>query len=210
MISLLESRAQVSLWVDQNVYSTEIEEGQLYQIKINEVFNIQVDSSKDQKGSLELKLTPEKNYTSFLQAANVSRNRTDKNEVKSSVKDQYQFSLMGVIGKTNGKLFSISAQKNILLDGKKISIALTGLVNNKSVINNVILSTRIAQLNIQIIAKANIKRDSAKLTNEKKDKNAANNKNEEQKVTILPTISKADKKRILQLYLREILGAINK
>ncbi len=145
--------SQTSLWKNnKSPYRSNVQEGDLVEIQVNETFTAQIDSTLNNKKKLEIQLTPDPNNLPFLPSAEQSKNNHRQTTKQYTLKDKYEFTLQGTIGarRQDFSLYPISAQKTILINQKPTTITITGLIHPKDVKAHAISSRYIANLTISI------------------------------------------------------------
>ena len=196
--------AQESLWQDYNPYSSNIQDGQFIQVKVNEVFNFSVDGTWDDKNNMSLNLTPDATHLKFLKPSKQTKKYKNKSKSKLNYLRKFNFSVTGILTKVARKsYFKIVASKSFFIDQNIAVVKINGLVNANFIKNNIIDSKSIANLTMKIKLKPKIQKDTQlKLKKPKTTKPG-------EVVVPQAELSETEKQRYLLKYLKLILGGLN-
>ena len=200
--------AQVSLWQNQNPYGDNLKAGELLEVKVQEIFNVKVDSKWTSDSQAELSLTPDTKNLPFLSSSEQSKANKKNASAKYRIKDELNFSIPAVIGQPQpgSNLYPIQARKSVIIDLKPTQIVLTGLIHPKYVKNSMIHSKYIAELQLNITSAPPIARENTIGLKPPKPEDIKDPNN--------PPASKAElseeeKQKILLQHLQRIIGVLN-
>jgi len=159
MVAVGSLQGQSSLWRGVNPYKDNYLSGQILKVEVSEFFEIKVSGDWARNFEVDLKVDPDPKNTPFLQSSEESRDNHRKWKERQNVKEEFIFSINGIITVRADGLFDINATRDIQIDGKQTSVRLSGVINPGDIRNGVIKSDRIANLNLVIISKPVIERD---------------------------------------------------
>ncbi|MES0490938.1 MAG: flagellar basal body L-ring protein FlgH [Leptospirales bacterium] len=189
--------AQVSLYNGADPYRKLYQNGDLVKVSISELLTIEVKNDWSDTTDMKLKLVPDQKYFDFLQGAEQSRTSDKKQKIRNTIKEKFELNILARVQRLNNDLLSVSAQKDVTLDGRVSIIRITGITHPRFIKDSVVMSENIAQLAILITVRPPVIRSNTVTTLE-----AGETENEP------PSLSKAQKDQILLNHIREILGAL--
>ncbi len=200
--------AQVSLWKNAGFHGNSLRPGSVVEIKVNEIFHINIDSKWNVSNKAELNLLPDTNTLPFLFSSEQSKKRNKDTRAKYSIKDMLSFSLQALIGQPQqgSGLYPIQARRSILIDLKPTQITLSGLVDPKYVQNGIVTSSHILNLQLNIRTQPPFDRDNSIQLKPPRPEEITEPNN------VPPNqakLSEQEKQDILLKYLQEIIGLLN-
>ena len=199
---------QSSLWQDRSLYGDGLEAGQMIEVKINEVFHINIDSRWDTSSKIEFQLSPDIKNLPFISPSEQSKMRDRQSKARYRVRDELHFSIQAIVGAPRqNNVYPIQARKSLIVDLKPIQVILTGLINPKYVRNDTINSKHIANLNLSISAEPPADRDN---TIRLKPPRPEDIKDPRNPPPSKAELSEVEKQRILLKHLQEIIGILNR
>ena len=199
---------QSSLWQGKSPYGDNLEAGQMIEVKIDEVFDININSKWDNSAKIELQLLPDTKNLPFLKSSEQSKTRSRQSQARYQIRDKLNFTMQAVIGAPQqNNLYPIQAQKSLIIDLKPTSITLTGLINPRYVRNNTISSKHVANLNLNINTEPPADRDTSLRLKPPKPEEITDPQNPPSPKAEL---SEAERQQILLRHLQEIIGVLNR
>ena len=151
LVASAASNAQESLWRDQNPYTSPPRDGEIVSIEVNETFNIVSDGQWKSSQQFEMKLVPDTKNIPFLTNSQQNKSRSKSSSSNNRTRDSYRFHLTGILGarQADGN-YPISAQKSLNIDGKPVSVRMTGIVDPRRIRQGTIESRFIGNLTLTL------------------------------------------------------------
>ena len=199
---------QSSLWQDKSPYVNDLKAGQMIEVKIDEVFHINIDSKWDTSTKIKFQLSPDTKNLPFMYSSEQSKVKDRQSKARYRIRDRLNFSLQAIVGAPQqNNIYPIQAQKSLIIDLKPTRIRLTGLINPKHVRNDRISSKHIANLNLHILTDPPPERDS---TIQLKPPKPEDIRDPQNPPPAKAELSEAEKQKILLKHLQEIIGILNR
>ena len=200
--------SQTSLWQDAGANGSELQAGSLVEVRVHEVFRINIDSEWRLNSKAELNLTPDTKNLPFLSASNQNKSGSKDAQARYRIRDSFYFNMQAVIGEpqAGSGLYPIQARRVIVIDLKPTQVVLSGLIHPKHVKGDAIESKHIAELRLNVTTRPPSDRDTSialkpPLPEEITDP--------ERPPPATAELSEQEKQRILLRHLQEVIGLLN-
>ena len=207
-LTLVSILGQSSLWQDRNPYRDNIEPGQMLEVKVDEVFHINIDSQWDTNTRIQLQLLPDTKNLPFLSSSEQSKTKDSQSKARYRIRDRLAFSMQAIVGASQqNNIYPIQARKTLVIDGKPTRITLTGFIDPKYVKNDMVSSRHVADLNLSVRTEPPPVLDNSIQLKPPRPEEITDPENPPPDKAEL---SEAEKQAILLNHLREIIGILSR